>query len=323
MPRVLVVEPIHQSGLDILRRRNGIIVEQLGQTNEGTIAAGAREADAILIRTSRLSAAAIEGARRLKVVSRHGVGYDNIDLAALNARRIPLAVVGAVNAISVAEHTFFLLLTAVKRGLAYDRAVREGRWSLRNSLGARELDGKMLLIVGLGRIGRNVAAKAQAFGMHVMAYDPFLDQAPAELRVELVGDLDEALAKADAVSLHVPMTASTRLLFDASRLATMKASAVLVCTARGGLVDEAALAAALKDGRLAAAGLDVFAEEPPAADHPLYALDNAVLSPHSAALTEECAARMSAVSAQNCLDALDGRLDPSLVVNPDVLGART
>jgi D-3-phosphoglycerate dehydrogenase len=322
MARVLVVEPIHQCGLDILRRRSGIVVEQLGQTNEAAVAAGARQADAILIRTCRLSAEAIEGARQLKVVSRHGVGYDNIDLAALNARRIPLTVVGAVNAVSVAEHTFFLMLTAVKRGLAYDRAVREGRWSLRNSLGARELDGKTLLIVGLGRIGRNVAAKAQAFGMHVIAYDPLLNQAPAGSGVELADDLDQALAKADVVSLHVPMTASTRMLFDAGRLGRMKVSAVLICTARGGLVDETALAAALKEGRLAAAGLDVFAEEPAPPNHPLYALDNVVLSPHSAALTEECAARMSAVSAQNCLDALDGRLDPSLVVNPDVLGAR-
>ena len=322
MARVLVIEPIHQSGLDILKRRPGIVVEQLGQTNEATISAGAREADAILIRTSPLSAAAIEGARRLKVVSRHGVGYDNIDLPALNARRIPLTVVGAVNAVSVAEHTFFLLLSAVKRGVAYDRAVREGRWSLRNSLGARELDGKTLLVVGLGRIGRNVAVKAQAFGMRVIAYDPFLNQVPDGSGIELAPDLDEALAKADAVTLHVPMTASTRMLFDASRLARMKASAVLICTARGGLVDETALAAALKEGRLAAAGLDVFAEEPPAAHHPLFALDNVILSPHSAALTEECAARMSAVSAQNCLDALDGRLDPSLVVNPDVLRAR-
>jgi len=322
MARVLVIEPIHQSGLDILKRRPGIVVEQLGQTNEATISAGARQADAILIRTSPLSAAAIEGARQLKVVSRHGVGYDNIDLPALNARRIPLTVVGAVNAVSVAEHTFFLLLSAVKRGLAYDRAVREGRWSLRNSLGARELDGKTLLVVGLGRIGRNVAAKAQAFGMRVIAYDPFLNEAPGGSGIELAPDLDEALAKTDAVTLHVPMTASTRMLFDASRLARMKASAVLICTARGGLVDETALAAALKEGRLAAAGLDVFAEEPPAAHHPLFALDNVILSPHSAALTEECAVRMSTVSAQNCLDALDGRLDPNLVVNPDVLRAR-
>jgi D-3-phosphoglycerate dehydrogenase len=322
MPRVLVVEPIHKSGLEILGRRSGIVVDQLDQTNETTIAAGAREADAILIRTSRLSAAAIQGARHLKVVSRHGVGYDNIDLAALNARRIPLAVVGAVNAISVAEHTFFLLLAAVKRGLAYDRAVREGRWPLRNSLAARELDGKTLLIVGLGRIGRNVAAKAQAFGMRVTAYDPFLAQAAAGPSIDLIGDLDSAVGNADAVTLHVPMTAATRMLFDAARLAKMKASAVLICTARGGLVDETALAAALREGRLSAAGLDVFAEEPPPAGHPLFALDNVILSPHSAALTEECAARMSRVSAQNCLDALDGRLDPNLVVNADVLGAR-
>jgi D-3-phosphoglycerate dehydrogenase len=321
MPRIVIVGKVHDCGLDLLRRRPGLTLERIEDATEPAVTAAARGADAILIRTSRLSAAAIDGAPHLKIVSRHGVGYDNVDLAALNARRIPLTVVGSVNAVSVAEHTLFLLLATMKRGFAYDRATRRGPWDFRNSLEARELAGKTLLIVGYGRIGREVATRALAFGMRVVACDPHIDRLPAGSPVELVGDIDAILPAADAVSLHVPLTPATRLLFGRARLARLKPSAVLLCTARGELIDEAALAEALAQGRLAAAGLDVFAEEPPPQDHPLFALPNIVLSPHAASLTRECAERMSTVSAQNCLDGLDGRLDPTLIVNREFLGA--
>ncbi|MEA2782016.1 MAG: D-3-phosphoglycerate dehydrogenase / 2-oxoglutarate reductase [Rhodospirillaceae bacterium] len=320
MSRVVIVGKIHSDGLTVLQHRHDLVLDQLDDATEAEVAAAARGADAILIRTSRLSAAAIGGAPHLKVVSRHGVGYDNIDVETLTARRIPLAVVGAINAVSVAEHAFFMLLATMKHGFAYDRAVRRGAWGFRNSLAARELAGKTLLIVGYGRIGREVAQRALAFGMRVIACDPYVNGPPEGTAVQLIADLDAVLPEADAVTLHVPLTSATRLLFDRARLARMKPSSVLICTARGDLIDEAALAEALAGGRLAAAGIDVFAEEPPPADHPLFALDNVVLSPHSAALTQECAARMSAVAAQNCLDGLDGRLDPALVVNREILG---
>jgi D-3-phosphoglycerate dehydrogenase len=277
-------------------------------------------ADALLIRTSTLSAKAISGAKTLKIVARHGVGYDNIDVAALTQRGIPLALVGNVNAVSVAEHTLYLLLACMKRGLAYDRAMRKGGWQIRDTLGARDLNGKTLLIVGFGRIGSEVAARAKAFGMKIEAYDPLVKVGKSDSGVTLVTDLDAAIARADAVSLHLPLMAQTRKLFDAKRIARMKVNAVLICTARGGLIDEEAMAEALREGRLMAAGLDVFAEEPPAAEHALLALDNVVLSPHSAALTEECAERMAVIAAQNCLDGLDGRFNPSLIANPEVLG---
>src|SRR5947199_3360509 len=205
MPRVLVIDKIHPQGLNLLKARPDITVEELGQATEASVAAGARDADAILIRTSRLSTAAIAGAGRLKVVSRHGVGYDNIDLDSLNARRIPLTVVGSVNAVSVAEHAFFLLLATMRRGLDYDRAVRQGLWEFRNSLMARELAGKALLIVGFGRIGREVASRALAFGMRVLVHDPFIGTSKLEAAVALTADLDAAVSEADAVSLHLPL----------------------------------------------------------------------------------------------------------------------
>jgi D-3-phosphoglycerate dehydrogenase len=322
MTRVLVVGKLHETGMNLLKSRAGLEIEQSLAPGESEMRAAAVGADAILIRTTRLSGDAIRGAKSLKVVARHGVGYDNIDLAALSARRIPLALVGNVNAVSVAEHTMFLLLAVMKRGIGYDRATREGRWEVRDSLAAADLAGKTLLIVGLGRIGREVASRARAFGMKIAAYDPMLSRPPDGSEVSLVSDLDSALAEADVVSLHVPLSAETKNLFNRERIARMKWGAALVCTARGGLIDEVALAQALREGRMRGAGLDVFAVEPPAPHHPLFGFDNVVVSPHCASLTEECTERMATIAAQNCLDGLDGRLDRSLVVNPEVLGEK-
>src|SRR5215468_4747470 len=280
-------------------------------------------ADAILVRTTRLSGAAIDAAPKLKIVSRHGVGYDNVDMAALERRRIPLTLVGNVNALSVAEHTLFMMLTLAKRGIAYDRATRNGDWKLRDTFGATELAEKMLLLLGFGRIGREVTRRAQAFGMTVMAYDPYVrDAAMFAARVQPVAKLAEALPQADFISVHLPMTAETKGIIGAQQFSTMKKSAIVISTARGGLVDEAALAEALKSGQIRAAGLDVFVDEPPAPNDPLLKLDNLLLSPHIAGLTEECAMRMAEVSARNALAGLDGNVDPELVVNKHVLNHR-
>jgi D-3-phosphoglycerate dehydrogenase len=316
-PKVLIVGKIHRDGVALLASAD-VETVYLDQADEAAVAAAARDADAILLRTSRLGAAAIADAKHLRVVSRHGVGYDNVDLDAMNTAGIPLTIVGPVNAVSVAEQTMFLILAAMKQGIAYDRATREGRWSFRDSLRAGEVAGKTLLVIGYGRIGRAVARIARAFDMRIAAFDPF-QTAPAEDDLRWFASLPEALAAADVVSLHVPLTAQTRHLIDAAALSVMKPGAVVICTARGGIVDEDALADALVAGRLRGAGLDVFAEEPFPAGHRLAALDSVVLSPHSAALTEECAARMASVAAQNCLDGLAGRLDPALVVNPQTL----
>jgi len=322
MAQVVVVGKIHRSGLEVFRARKGIDVDQLLTVDEPAMRKAAAGADAILIRTSRLSKDAIEGALRLRVVARHGVGYDNIDVAALTAKGIPLALVGNVNSTSVAEHALYLLLACMKNGIFYDQATRDGRWAVRDTLSARDLKGKTLLIVGLGRIGREVALRAKAFGMRIAGFDPLVGPGSADIDISFQADLKSAAKEADAISLHLPLTADTANLFDREMIGLMKKDAVLISTARGGLIDEVALAEALRAGALKAAGLDVFETEPPLKDHPLFGLDNVVLSPHSAALTEECAERMAVISAQNCLDGLDGRLDPSLLANPQVLGGR-
>jgi D-3-phosphoglycerate dehydrogenase / 2-oxoglutarate reductase len=320
---ILILGRIHEVGLDILRARPGVSFEIMAQPAEPDILALAPTADAIIVRTTKLTAAAIDAAPKLKIVSRHGVGYDNVDMAALDRRRIPLTLVGNVNALPVAEHTLFMMLSLAKRGIAYDRATRNGDWKLRDSFGATELAGKTLLLLGFGRIGHEVARRARAFGMTVLAYDPYVrDAAMFAARVQPVAKLAEAIAQADFISVHLPMTAETKGIIGAQQFAAMKKTAIVISTARGGLVDEAALADALKSGQIRAAGLDVFVDEPPAPNDPLLRLDNLLLSPHIAGLTEECAMRMAEVSARNALAGLDGRVDPELVVNKHVLNHR-
>jgi D-3-phosphoglycerate dehydrogenase len=317
---ILILGKIHEAGLDILRARPGVSFEIMAQPAEPDILALAPTADAIIVRTTKLTAAAIDSAPKLKIVSRHGVGYDNVDMAALDRRRIPLTLVGNVNALSVAEHTLFMMLSLAKRGIAYDRATRNGDWKLRDTFGATELAGKTLLLLGFGRIGREVARRAQVFGMTVLSYDPYVrDVALFAARVQPVAKLAEAIPQADFISVHLPMTAETKGIIGAQQFAAMKKTAIVISTARGGLVDEAALAEALKSGQIRAAGLDVFVDEPPAPNDPLLKLDNLLLSPHIAGLTEECAMRMAEVSARNALAGLDGKVDPELVVNKHVL----
>lgn len=278
------------------------------------------KADALVIRTQPLSAASIAKAPGLQIVSRHGVGYDAVDVPALNARGIPLCIVGDVNSSGVAEHAMMLVLAATHRLIAADRATRRGDWAWRNGLQTHEVAGKRLLILGFGRIGQKLAGLARAFGMEVHAHDPYIpaEQWPASAVRDAT--LAEALAEADAVSLHLPRGEGHVL--GAAELALMKPTAVVVNTARGGLVDEVALAEALRAGRLGGAGIEVFEAEPPGKDHPLFGLDQAVLTPHNAALTVECAERMALASVQNVLDFFAGRLDPALVVNRAAVGRK-
>ncbi|MFT3987501.1 hydroxyacid dehydrogenase [Aestuariivirga sp.] len=314
MPHVLIAGKIHQAGLDVLDHAQGLTWEMVPEVSLASYAPLAPKADAILIRTQPMTAEVIASAPRLQIVSRHGVGYDAVDVAALTARKIPLCIVGDVNSRAVAEHTLMLMLAAARRTVAHDHAARCGNWNERNQFNAGELDGKTLLILGFGRIGRRVAELAQAFGMTVAVYDPFVAaETVTALNCTPAVDLLSALAQADYVSLHLPATRAP--VIGAKELAAMKPTAILVNAARGELVDEKALDVALRDGHLRHAALDVLAQEPPPADHPLLANANVTISPHNAGLTEECAARMAISSAQNILDHFAGTLDRRLVVN--------
>lgn len=314
MPHLLIAGKLHAAGLATVAAAKDFTYDYVEDVSEPSYAPLIGKADALVIRTQRLSAATIAGAGRLKLVSRHGVGYDFVDLAALNARRIPLCIAGDTNSLSVAEHAMMLLLASAKQAVRADRCVRGGDWEWRNRFEASEVSGKCLLIVGFGRSGRHLARMAQGFAMDVRAFDPFVAQRGwPDGAVRPVASLEEGLGWAQFVSIHAPR--ADRPLLGAREFAHFRPGAVLVNTARGGIVDEAELARALADGRIAAAGLDVFDDEPPARDHPLFGLDRVLLTPHIAGLTREAGERMAVASVQNAIDFFHGRLDPDLIVN--------
>ena len=210
------------------------------------------------------------------------------------------------------------MLAVAKNGERFDRATRAGDFGIRSRITAVELRGKTLLLVGYGRIGQEFASRARSLGLSIAAYDPFVDRARFP-EVRFFDTLHEALARADVVSLHVPLGERTRNLIDAAALAGMKRGSILLNAARGGIIDEAALILSLEAGHLHGAGLDVFAREPLPADDPLLARDDIVFSPHCAALTAECLVDMGKATVRNVLAAFDGTLDVGLVVNPSVL----
>lgn len=317
MPHILIAGKLHPAGLALLDESAGVTYDHVEEISESSYQPYLERADAMVIRTQPMGAESVAKAARLQIVSRHGVGYDAVDVAALNARGIPLCIVGDVNSVSVAEHAMMLILAAAKRLIRSDRAVRSGPWGWRNRLEAGEISGKRLLIIGYGRIGRHLARMAGGFGMEIRAHDPFLAaQGWPEGTVAPV-ELNAGLAWADVVSVHVPKAGAA--LIGAAELALMRQGAIIVNTARGGVVDEAALADALRAGHIGAAGTDVFDVEPPLPDHPLMGFDEVILTPHIAGLTQQSAERMAISSVQNVLDFFAGRLAADLIVNKDAL----
>ncbi|MEM9524699.1 MAG: hydroxyacid dehydrogenase [Pseudomonadota bacterium] len=316
MPHVLVAGKLHPSGKRVLAEAPDITTTFVEDAIEENYIPHVHNADAILIRTQPLRADTVAKAGRLKIVSRHGVGYDAIDVDALNARGIALAVCGDVNATAVAEHAAMMILAASKRALRADASVRRGAWEWRNGLEAQDLRDRNLLLVGFGRIGRHTASMMRGFGMRIRAFDPFLLKSgwPQD-GVVPVQTLEEGLAWADVISFSVPHTGKP--LIGAGELAAMKEGVVLVNTARGGVVDERALVDALQSGKVAAAGIDVFEQEPVPADQPLIGFDQVILSPHIAGLTEGAAERMAIASAANIVDFFAGTIDPDLIVNKE------
>jgi D-3-phosphoglycerate dehydrogenase/(S)-sulfolactate dehydrogenase len=267
------------------------------------------DADALIVRNqTRVNRDLLAAAPQLKIVGRLGVGLDNIDLAAAREQRVQVVFARSSNAVAVAEYVFAAMLTAARRLAEATVDVKAGRWN-RQLFTGTELYGKTLGIVGLGDIGGRLARRAQAFGMHVQASDPHVNDSSfvvAEFGARLV-PLETLLAEADFVSLHLPLTQGTANLINRERLATMKPTAWLINTARGGVIDEAALYAALKAGRPAGAVLDVRAKEPPGADDPLASLPNVLFTPHTAGITLESNQRTATMVVEDVLRVLRGQ----------------
>jgi len=285
--RILVADGLSARGLEPLATDERFeIVERTGLKGE-ELTRALDEVDAVIVRSAtKITREAMSSTQRLRIIGRAGVGVDNIDVTAATERGIAVLNAPSGNTISAAELTLALLLAVARRVPAADRSMKAGEWE-RKGFSGTELNGKTLGLVGAGRIGGEVAKRARAFGMGVIAYDPFLTEDRArELELERVS-LDGLLERSDFVTLHVPLTESTRGLIAAPQLARMKAGAIVVNASRGGVVDEEALVDALRAGRLRGAGLDVFSQEPLPADHALRTLDNAVLTPHLGASTAE------------------------------------
>jgi D-3-phosphoglycerate dehydrogenase len=310
MAKVLIAEPLADAGVELLASAHEVDARS-SMTREELLAAVAT-ADALVVRSAtRVDAEVLEAGPNLKVVGRAGIGLDNVDVAA--ATRLGIMVVNAPqsNVISAAEHTVALILAQARNIPQANQALRDGRWERSRFQGA-ELYGKTLGILGLGRVGALVAQRANAFGMRLLAYDPFVSrERAAHMGVELAS-LAEVLARADVVTIHLPKTPETTGLIGGAELAAMKRGARLVNTARGGIVDEAALAKAVGDGLLAGAALDTFAEEPTTAS-PLFELDSVVVTPHLGASTAEAQDKAGVTIAEQLLLALAGQFVPNAV----------
>jgi D-3-phosphoglycerate dehydrogenase len=318
MNKILVIQSLRPEALKIFDARKDISYELVIDCSEQNLLASVRDADAITVRTAVITERVLAAAPRLKVISRHGVGYDNIPVNECTARGIPVTIVGSVNAVSVAEQTMFLMLAAARAGIELDTATRRGDFGIRNRVTGIELSGRNLLIIGFGRIGKQVAARARAFGMNILVFDPYLpSDSPKDIRV--FTSLESALPEASVVTLHTPLTDETRGMLGARELSLLPKGAIVVNASRGGLVDEAALLVAVKARHLHGAGLDTFELEPLPEDSPLSSEPRIVLSPHTAAMTETSLAAMSIMTAKNALAGLDGTLDPELVVNRALL----
>jgi len=324
---VLVTEPMHEAGMAMLRARDDIEIVEAEDPTPGTLARLIPGVHAVAVRVAKLDADLLGRAPDLQVVSRHGVGCDNIDVAHLTARGIPVAIAAGANSSSVAEHTMAMALMLSRRLRAVDRAVRDGDFAARTRLIATDLEGATMLIVGFGRVGRKLAPRALAFGMDVVAADilPYGEQAAA-MGCRFAADFRTELPGADFVSLHVPLDASTRHLMSAPEFASMKPGAVLINCARGGVVDETALLAALASGQLSGAGLDVYSEEPPPLGDPVFgpllAREDVILAPHTGAASHGAMKEMARMAMQNILDVFDGAIDDDFVFNADALTHR-
>jgi D-3-phosphoglycerate dehydrogenase len=323
--KIFVTESMSQQGRILLREREDIeLIEFPNMISAKDFEAMLRQqapVHGVALGATRFGEPELEASKDMKVVTRIGVGYDAVDIPALSRRKIPLMVAGTANSPSVAEQALFMMLTLAKRAVEMHSIVKDGKWGHRLGMLPFDLFGKTVLIIGFGRIGTRTAKRCLAMEMNVLVYDPY--KPAAEIKAagcEPVTNLDAALPRADFVSIHCPKTSETVGMFNAARLKRMKPTAYLINTARGGIVDETALHAALISGSLAGAGLDVFEQEPPPSGHSLFDLPNVIMAPHVAGVTREAVDRMSEQTARNILSALDGEPIRQNVINQDVLG---
>ena len=319
--KILVIQGLHDKGLEMLEKRSDIEYKVLMSDDEKEILKASEDVHGITVRTAKITNNIIENAQNLLVVSRHGVGYDSINLKALNKKKVPLTIAAHSNMISVSEQAMFFLLALNKKVFYYDKFTRDGDWSNRWDVKALDLAGKNVLVIGFGRIGSNFVKRALAFDMNVFVSDPFIDQKIiTKSGAIIVSDVNKILPKMDAVTIHCPKNKETTNLFTIQEFNKMKQTSFIINCARGGILNENDLYEALVHKRIAGAGLDVFDKEPSPSSNPLFNLSNVILSPHIAGVTVESTIRMATETVKNVFDVIDKKINKDVVVNKNEIG---
>jgi D-3-phosphoglycerate dehydrogenase len=310
--KILILGEIHPEAQNLLQKKD-VIWEQRKNIKEQEIFISLlRTANALIVRTQKILPQWIEKAENLEIISRHGVGVDNLPLAKLKEKNIPVCIIQDVNSISVAEHAIALLLHAAKQIAFYQKKLQAGNWKIRDTGISTELFQKTLLLIGCGKVGSKIVERLAAFGMFIKIFDPVKKKGIA---AEWAFDLEATLKVADFVLLACPKNRQTINILNEKKLKLMKQGSILINTARGGLVDEKTLYQLLKTKKIAAAGFDVFANEPVEKNAPLLKLENFTATPHIASKTKECIKKTAISAVENIFSFWEGRLDPALIIN--------
>ena len=316
MIKVAIIEQIHKDGLKLLDENPNYEYELITDVSENNLIEKLPKFDACTLRVSKLDEKILKHCPKLKVISRHGVGYDNVDLDFIKKKNISLLITASANAVAVAEHVLSMFLSLSKSISIYDKEVRKGNFkSNADKIQTFELLNKNILIGGFGRIGKKLISRCLAFDTKVHIYDPYVDEKIIkEFGGIKVDKIEDGLKIADYVSLHMPLTSETKNLINYSVLKTMKKNSIIVNTARGGIVNELDLYKALNEGLIFGAALDVFSKEPIEINNPLLKNKKVILSPHSATFTDECTSRMGIETTKNIVDFFDNKIDKSMIV---------
>ena len=315
--KIAVIEEIHKDGLKLLENNPNYEYELITDTSENNLIRKLPDFDACTLRVSKLDEKILKHCKKLKAISRHGVGFDNVDLNYIKKNNISLLVTATANAVAVAEHVLSMFLSLSKSIINYDKEVRLGNFkSNAKNITTFELLNKNILIAGFGRIGKKLISRCLAFDSKVYIYDPYVDEETIKKYGGVkVNNIEEGLKIADYVSLHMPLTPETKNLFNYSTFKKMKKNTIIVNTARGGIINELDLEKALNENLLFGAGLDVFSNEPIEKENPLLKNKKVILSPHSATFTDECTSRMGIETTKNLIDFFEKKIDKSMIIN--------
>ena len=314
--KIAIIEEIHKDGVELLDKHPNFEYELISDVSEKNLIEKLPNFDACTLRVSKLDENILKHCPNLKAISRHGVGYDNVDLNYIKRNKISLLVTATANAVAVAEHVLSMFLSLSKSIIRYDEEVRVGNFKKNaDKITTFELLNKNILIAGFGRIGKKLISRCLAFDTNVYVYDPYIDEQIIKDHGGIkVSRIEEGLKIADFVSLHMPLTKETKDLLNYDVFKIMKKNSILVNTARGGIVNELDLDKALNEGLIFGAALDVFSNEPVENNNPLLKNKKIILSPHSATFTDECTSRMAIETIKNIIDFFENKLDKSMIV---------